>query len=148
MSEEDKAPLKPANENPWYCLATVYGELEEPATEDIAKPYRTAWNRWMAAGLSEEQRAALVGKGFNSSQLVPLSEEERTEFLEVFAKRTTFPPPDPKEAVDFHNVRFERSISFSGFIFPTNALFEGAAFAGSAFFLNSVLTKSFPPDSV
>ncbi len=137
MSEEEKPLLKPANENPWYCLATVYGELEEPATEDIAKPYRIAWNRWMAAGLPEEQRGTLVERGFDSLQLIPLSEEERTEFLEVFAKRTTLPPPDPKEAIDFHSVRFERSISFSGLIFPTNALFEGAAFAGSAFFLKT-----------
>jgi hypothetical protein len=29
MSDTDKPALRPANDNPWYCLATLHGELPE-----------------------------------------------------------------------------------------------------------------------
>ncbi len=76
MSEEEKAPLKPANENPWYCLATVYGEQEEKGDENLAKQNRVAWNRWMAVALSQEQRAELLKRGFDELELSPLKAEE------------------------------------------------------------------------
>ena len=134
MSDEEKLKLKPANENPWYCLATLYGEREEKGDDNLDKQNRVAWNRWIAAALSQEQREEFLRKGVDASELVPFSKKEITEFLKAFAKRTNFPPPDPKEAIDFHSVHFERTISFGGFIFPTNVLFDEAAFAGFAYF--------------
>jgi hypothetical protein len=91
MTDDAKPQLQPANENHWYCLATVYGEQAERDNrhlldENLAKKNRVAWNRWMAAALSDKQRAELVKKGFDASELAPLSEEEQTEFLQTFAK--------------------------------------------------------------
>ena len=42
----DGVRLKPANQNPWYVLATVFGEaVENNALEDFASYNRDAWNK-------------------------------------------------------------------------------------------------------
>ncbi len=152
MSEEEKPQLQPANENPWYCLATVYGEQEESIGRPLARfdksldsKNRAAWNRWIAPALSDEQHAELINKGFDASELVPLSEEEQTEFLKVYAERTNAELPNPKkEGISFRDVLFEQPISFRGFVFPmapftraefhSKADFRKAAFFGLAIF--------------
>jgi hypothetical protein len=66
MSDTDKPALRPANDNPWYCLATLHGELPEEGEwrrkeslgkwpedwilkdldiQEIVNKNRTAWNR-------------------------------------------------------------------------------------------------------
>ncbi len=148
MSEEDKPRSKPANENPWYCLATLYGEQKKADSErddlplslfdeNLASKNREAWNRWIASALLDEQRAELLKKGINASELAPLTAEERTEFLKVFAKRTTAVPPDPQEGILFTSVSFETPISFCGFVF-LDAFFYRAAFKDSAHFNKAV----------
>ncbi len=65
MSDAEKPKLRQANDNPWYCLATLHGEQAKGARvwEDLAAKNRLAWNRWIAGALTDKQRADLVGKG-------------------------------------------------------------------------------------
>jgi uncharacterized protein YjbI with pentapeptide repeats len=141
MSDEGKPQLKPANENPWYCLATVYGEQERSIgrplasfDKDLDKKNRVAWNRWMAAALSDEQHEQLIKRGFDSSELVPLSDDERIEFLRAYAERTSTALPNPKkEGIGFHHLLFEQPTSFRGFVFPM-AVFNNAEFHSKADF--------------
>jgi len=65
MSEE-KSVLRPAEENPYYCLATLYGE--DRANSGLN---RFAWNRWMADGLNEERRAELLKQGSRNTTSRP-----------------------------------------------------------------------------
>jgi uncharacterized protein YjbI with pentapeptide repeats len=138
MRDEEKPQLKPANENPWYCLATVYGEqVGRPlASFDKAldKRNRVAWNRWVAVALSDEQREQLIKRGFDASELVPLSDDERTEFSRAYSERTAAALPNPNnEGIGFHHVLFEQPTSFRGFVFPT-AVFNSAEFHSKADF--------------
>jgi uncharacterized protein YjbI with pentapeptide repeats len=139
MIDTEEPERIPANENPWYCLATLYGEQVERdswplSDEDLAKQNRVAWNRWMAAALSDERRVGLIKKGFDASELIPLSEEERTEFVKAYAARTNLPAPDLKNTIDFDNVHFERPVSYMNFVFPCRASFDGIAFSKVANF--------------
>ena len=38
--------LKPANENPWYILMTLYGEQDEDDIDDLHEKNHRAWNAW------------------------------------------------------------------------------------------------------
>ncbi|MDQ7070403.1 MAG: hypothetical protein Q9M48_06655 [Rhodobacterales bacterium] len=54
--------LKDRNSNPWYVLATIYGEQAEDATifefnRELAVENRRAWNGWMCAGLTRDALA-------------------------------------------------------------------------------------------
>jgi hypothetical protein len=71
MTDDAKPQLQPANENPWYCLATVYGEQDKTTSQPMArfdealdKKNRVAWNRWIAFALWDEQRARIDPEGF------------------------------------------------------------------------------------
>jgi hypothetical protein len=57
--------LKPANQNPWYVLMTLYGEQDgEEIDWDLHKKNRAAWNAWSCQAMSDEERAkaALTSK--------------------------------------------------------------------------------------
>ena len=63
----DETPKIPANDNPWYVLATLYGEQEGEVPwdfdEDIHEDNRQFWNCWMAADLPDEEQQRLIDKG-------------------------------------------------------------------------------------
>ena len=153
MSEAEKIERTPANDNPWYWLATVYGEQIERQRKTIAYDFhwglheknRTAWNRWLAGELSEESKRALIALGIDALQLEPFAENERYQFLESFARRTggraTSPPPSLL-GVDFRRTKFELPASFAGFVFPVNTIFEDSIFEEEINFQEAVFFGS------
>ena len=63
MSDAEKPALEPANDNPWYCLATLYGEQPEGRLDEgLADKNRKAWNRWIATALSDEKTCIACGE--------------------------------------------------------------------------------------
>jgi uncharacterized protein YjbI with pentapeptide repeats len=146
----DATPKKPkikADNNPWYLLATLYGE---PTGDDDALQVRnrTAWNRYMAATLTDAQRASLIEKGrLKSEDLTPFSPEELSAIEKAFWERreqagsivsVNLPPP---EQIDFSNVEFDHHFRAGGFFFPgsfflpgSDSGFKGATFSNYADF--------------
>jgi Pentapeptide repeats (9 copies) len=143
-SDADKPAVRQANDNPWYCLATLYGELSDAnLNTELRTKNRMAWNRWIAGALSDEQRAELVKKGFPEPELAPLSPDEKSAFYRAFASRTSREnglPPEPADGVDFSRTHFDRKfVDFDGFLFVGGAVtffvnFGAAAFSGRANF--------------
>jgi uncharacterized protein YjbI with pentapeptide repeats len=144
MSHVEKHEPRRANDNPWYCLATLYGEsaAEGGLDEDIAAQNRMAWNRWMAAVLSPEERAGLVRNGFSVSELAPLTPEEKSAFCNDFASRTGreggSPPNPATDVVDFTNTHFDNSVFSGAFLYAANADFRSATFFNDANFSSAI----------
>jgi hypothetical protein len=142
MSEAENIERTPANKNPWYWLATVYGEQPEGARwfnfdEGTAAKNRIAWNRWTTQALSEERKAELIKKGVDPVELTPFDDTERAQFLKDFAARAGDPiasPPDPQKRISFERVEFARPVIFAWFVFAHRADFWSAAFSGDASF--------------
>ena len=114
---EKPASLTPANDNPWYCLATIHGEQPvDQLDHELARKNCQVWNRWIGGGLNNEGG-------------------ERTEFERNFANRTSHRlPNDPTAIVDFSNVHFDRPVNFLGFSFSRPADFSRARFSGETNF--------------
>ncbi len=56
-----KLELRPANENPWYCLATLHGEQSYDGiskNKELASKNVAAWNEWINAGPDDSARLA------------------------------------------------------------------------------------------
>ena len=143
----EETKYKPANDNLWYCLATLYGEqpLEFPWDEKLALENRAVWNRWYARVLSSEQRRNLLIHGFSESELTPFSEEEQSSICRDFATRTGLAeqlPPDPKTEIDFARVDFQQFIFFCGFLFPVAVNFSSARFAKGGDFNSSWFSRT------
>jgi Pentapeptide repeats (9 copies) len=138
MSDADKPSLRPANDNRWYCLATLYGEQPVDTFDDeLASKNCLAWNRWIATALSDEERASLVRNGFPESELAPFSSQEKSAFYRAFAARTGRDnelPPEPTGTHDFNATHFDRYANFTGFLFWRDAAFRSATFSNGAEF--------------
>ena len=96
----DGTVLKPASQNPWYVLATIWGEQPEGGfDEDLAARNRRAWNQWACQDLDEEERATLAeAMGLEAEELGAGWEAERAEIEARFRARFDDPPdlPSPK----------------------------------------------------
>jgi uncharacterized protein YjbI with pentapeptide repeats len=113
----EKPALKSANDNPWYCLATLYGE--QPVgrlDQELAEQNRIAWEQWISGNMNDERRDELVA---------------------IFAQRSSpgsLTIPERATAVDFSHTHFERPVSFADFRFISPADFRSATFGGDANF--------------
>ncbi len=112
--------LKPANENPWYVLATIWGEQKENISiveiAQLATRNRNTWNKWA--------KGKLIG-------------EEYAKVLENFRSRQNNPQaqlPDPEKPCDFSHVHFNLSLIVEGFVFSRGVDFREANFSGIADF--------------
>jgi hypothetical protein len=94
MKTDEKPRLKLANENPWYCLATLYGEQKgEQIDHVLLKRNRDGWDHWRS-GRNEAINAAFAARlGTSTSSL-----------------------PDPTQPADFTFTHFEARSSFWGTI--------------------------------
>ena len=139
MNEAEKPELKPANDNPWYWLATLYGECKNDSepNQDIAQKNRNAWNRWFAKELSKKQRAALPQGAISPEDLTPLNGNEETALAAAFTKRSGRVDqllPDRTKEIDFSHTIFDSHVNLLGFIFPNDANSNSATFSEGADF--------------
>ena len=132
---DDQIELRPANENPWYVLATYYGEQTgDRIDEDLHAKNRGVWNRWMAAALSHENRQKLIDEGrATKAELTSISAEERRE-LWADCRSPDLPAPNPATNIDLSDTVFSNTVSFAHFIFPAPTMFARSAFQGLADF--------------
>lgn len=139
MNAAEKPELKPANDNPWYWLATLYGEWKNDSKldKDIARKNRIAWNRWFANAFPAEQRDELLKKGFSPEELVPWTSTEEAELAIAFTTRsgrTDQSLPNPARKIDFSHTIFDSNVSMTKFHFPNGVNFTLATFSGTADF--------------
>ncbi len=139
---DDQIKLRPANENPWYVLATYHGEQTgDEFDEDLHAKNRDIWNRWMAAALSDEDRQKLIDEErATAAELKPFSAEQRRELWASFRSRE-LPVPDPATDIDFTETVFACPVSFDHFIFPARTSFVRSEFGGQANYQNATFER-------
>ncbi|WP_335622343.1 pentapeptide repeat-containing protein [Bosea sp. RAC05] len=155
---EPAQALTPANQNPWYVLATLHGEQPEGAThgafdKEIHAKNRLTWNKWAAGALSQKQRDILRERHedsgqpvFSEQELTPYTAKEmvalkrrwRRQWTDRNPSQPVVPLPDPSQFVDYSSVHFDRPIIWEG-IFSTRIIhFTGAKFSRDAILSNSL----------
>lgn len=133
----DGVKLKPAAQNPWYVLATVYGEQEGYfSDEKLHAMNRRIWNGWMCGRLPEEERAALAEKaGLEAADLRELNGEEKAALEEAFARRLPgVELPERGGDVALSEMHFSNAVVFDKCIFRGIADFQSSHFARAANF--------------
>ena len=157
----DGVRLTAANKNPWYVLATIYGEHEEEdnyVTFDrgLAAKNRRAWNLWACQGLSDEEREDRAKKlGLTIADLTPHQSSQKAKAeLEEITKRfqarmgadmdlpsnegnSNFTNAIFSKYLNFEKMVFERDAFFNNAVFARDVTFTSAAFLGEAVFIYS-----------
>jgi uncharacterized protein YjbI with pentapeptide repeats len=114
MGDTEKPALKEANDNPWYCLATVHGEQPiDRLDQELAQRNRLAFERWINGSMSPDQEKELASQ---------------------FSHRTSLKLPVPNTPPDFSNTRFDRPVDFSSVTFKRPADFRSSTFSGDVNF--------------
>jgi len=127
----DGLELAAANRNPWYVLATIYGEQGDYGISSVkANKNRRVWNGWFSEKLGEKRRSKVAEfANISVEELMPLSHEERSHVEQVFEERTGHKElPFPSDHANFINTYFDKEVHFVGFVFIGSAEFNGAQF--------------------
>jgi len=126
MSDADKLGLRPANDNPWYCLATLHGEQPiDRLDQELAEKNQLAWQQWLNISSNEGLRQSFASELFN----------RRTK------GRTSLMLPEAHAIADFSHTRFDHRVAFTGFWFSMPADFSSATFSGEANFVGTVFNS-------
>jgi uncharacterized protein YjbI with pentapeptide repeats len=144
----DKPKLKP-EDNPWYLLATLYGE---PKADDgeLHAQNRGAWNRYMSPWLEDDDRAKLIEDRRHPADELRFSSEVEIDalgraFLERHqqaASKASSALPDLKDGlIDFSNIEFDRYLQVGGYCFPKPVSFQDATFSEIANFQSATFCE-------
>jgi hypothetical protein len=142
MADADAKPkLKPAEDNPWYLLATLHGKPDRIGERRQAKN-RVAWNRYYASQWTDDDRERLKDR-VAAEELRPFDDQELVDIRQEFASRAEgrqIDLPDPAHYVKFSSCCFQDEVSFSQYVFG-DVYFSDTTFAGWAFFNNATFHR-------
>jgi hypothetical protein len=154
--------LTPANQNPWYVLATLYGEQEgEEIDPDLHERNRRAWNAWSCQTLGEDARKLVANSSSVAMEELAAWISIKTEVAQLHESEwrrrngDTVPYPglpDVTDIVDFKRVAFSNwlllrgciftvEVQFNDALFRGDVWFNGTTFSGNAWFIGAVFTK-------
>ncbi len=157
----DGVELQPANENPWYVLATIYGECsstvkvgEGPNERTVEDPNeRTVknlrvWNYCVYRRLDSEKRGSF-GEDYGLDQTevkaVMQVENDWTAICKEFGKRYNGCSLkcliEARGCPNFSCLFFSKRVDFWGFIFDKQVSFKGAVFDSDAHFAFTMFSK-------
>jgi uncharacterized protein YjbI with pentapeptide repeats len=141
MTSEIDGKLKiKAEDNPWYLLATLYGQ---PTSDDHALQARNrrAWNRYISRWLTADDRF-LLNVPHHAEETAPFSAEELADLEKAFIERhrssstarIVIPELKPDDQIDLSNVDFSSPFWADGFFFPVASNFTCATFIDASSF--------------
>jgi uncharacterized protein YjbI with pentapeptide repeats len=141
MKAEEESRLKPANENPWYCLATLYGEQSGEET-DFGRllKNRRGWDDWRSGENVEAITAAFAARTGIATPSVPHPTQAIDFRFTHFESPFIFHRFNSTLDVDFSSAKFSNYVNFTEAVFG-NVLFTSATFSKNATFAHAQFTK-------
>lgn len=143
--------LKPANENSWYVLMTLYGEQDgEEVDWELHAKNRAMWNVWSCQRLSSQQKVEVAkSSGVSFAEVTGgsewqgfVSEQHRNEMIRRNGQKFEYQGlPDAMADTDLSNVEIIRPLMMSGAVFSSNVDFNTAKFCGFARFNSATFNK-------
>jgi uncharacterized protein YjbI with pentapeptide repeats len=147
MSEKDNTELKPAEENPWYVLATIYNQDIMPVEGTMEFQYglnairsRQAWNSWAISKLNDKQKKFIREKKPDILDESPQWDSIKKDVQKRLQKLGIESIPPLELAMDMSSLKFVDDAHFANFIFPVKVSFcesqfeRSSGFKGAFFF--------------
>ncbi len=146
MDNTENNKLTPADQNPWYCLATLYGEYLGNFDPVLQKRNREAWNKWASISLDLGTRKRLKKEhSYKDFELAAPEGDQLREIIQNFYHRIGNDKtklPDFSHPIDISNIVTGNIMSFSRYIFPSHCDFSYSAFYNGAKFEGAVFLES------
>ena len=147
MSEKETPKLTPAEENPWYVLATIYNQdiIPVEATMEFqfglnATRSRQTWNSWAISKLNDKQKKFIREKKPDILDESPQWDSIKKDVQKRLQQRGIESIPPLELAMDMSSLKFVDDAHFANFIFPVKVSFcesqfeRSSGFKGAFFF--------------
>ncbi len=134
-----------ANENPWYVLATIYGEQKgERVDYDLANRNVWVWNAWATQAMSDEEIGVLREGAASGLDGAGEWEGMKADIVTAFRERLGAKAelPTAGSAIDFSNTLFSCPVAMSNSVFTQHADFHSATFTQAARFTFATFTQA------
>jgi hypothetical protein len=156
MPEADRQ-LKPANENPWYVLMTLFGVPIFPPNEDQKLENTVVWNAWACQNMSVAQRKKLANNLKLEPELIgdweEIKEGVQLKFAQEWASRNARglkrpPLPSPDQNILLNDTDFGGGLYAQNAIFPSEVSFSHSrinhicTFTGAIFLKEALFTRT------
>jgi len=146
LSAKGAQELKAANDNPWYCLATLRGEQPTDRFDlELAEKNRLAFQQWFG-DIPEGQRVQLAvdfEKRVGGRSLAPPQRSAQPDFSHTrFDRRLALVSFVFLRSPTFRSSRFHANVDFSEAQFHGPTDFRSATFSEKAIFRSAVFTDS------
>ena len=149
---EEKRVLKPANENPWYVLMTLYGEQDgEEIDWELHEKNRAAWNAWAGFRLPANARQELATLGNSllaNEEWNRIGAEVRTKHYDEMIRRndinfvdSEFPEPETCERIDLSDLSIENHLVADKMVFHRDTYFQHSVFLRLVSFRNAFFAE-------
>jgi|GEM_PF-2307958 len=141
--EKPERGLRPANQNPWYILMTLYGEQEGEFRLDVHEKNRAAWNAWACQGMGSAAKEKIATKvGVDPVELqgglkreVEISGRHKRVWKERNGGDLPYPGmPSVEDGIDLREIKFSKPIMLDQMVFRQGVYFVGAQFLGAVSF--------------
>ncbi len=136
----DGVRLTAANKNPWYVLATIWGEQPEGAElfyhdQELAKKNREAWKSWVSGKVSAKIRDEFFARMGEGAKLPARSEKQ--DFSNLYISKLFIVEGFDFWGPSFNNTVFHKGCSFSHANFRGDTAFEKADFCNETSFFHA-----------
>jgi hypothetical protein len=144
MSENDNDTSKPAEENPWYVLATIHkGIIPVEGTTEFqswlnAFSSREVWNSWAISKLNDKQKKFIREKKPDIFDESPPWDSIKKDVQKRLQQRGVESIPALELAMDMSSLNFVDDAHFARFIFPAKVIFSDSIFTKIADFEHAV----------
>ncbi|WP_366656641.1 pentapeptide repeat-containing protein [Fodinicurvata sp. EGI_FJ10296] len=123
--------LSPASENPWYVLATVYGEQHSDKIDhDLHKKNMRIWNAWSCRGMDQDIKKTLLNSTQKDRYVERFTKNDKEDIENAFRNRllSTDIIPINTEVIHFSDSIFHKNLNMSGFIITQDIIFDRSRF--------------------
>ncbi|MCC5959830.1 MAG: pentapeptide repeat-containing protein [Rhodobacteraceae bacterium] len=133
-------------ENPWYILATLFGEQDGSSIDpELHDRNRKAWNAWALHQSSQSEKEYLIQnyrvfKGevadwsdFESIFFERMKKISKGKYIRLsqdsyYHIKDETPAPNPNALIDFSSTEFAKMFCIDGFYIPCDIKFNGCVF--------------------
>lgn len=146
------ADLKPANENPWYVLMTLYGEQDgetELADNELNSKNREVWNAWASQAPQPSEQLKKFSRVMRRNERIKwvnieaeILKRHQDEMRKRNSKEFLYPGfPDFSAPIDLSGVHFKNSLWLSSLHFYNSVSFKNSRFSGEVHSVSAIFCK-------
>ncbi|WP_234417152.1 pentapeptide repeat-containing protein [Loktanella sp. Alg231-35] len=143
----NKSELRIANQNPWYLMMTLHGDVGGTTNWEASRENARSWNVFVLSGLSDvaqQDAKNRIGEAYYPEtpfdDILPVLKEKYEEQWNLRNPKGGPPPamPDARRSPQLTNTLFSQPLEISNMLLPAHTTFSESVFEAPLLMLSGV----------